>query len=174
MNEVVLVALRDELDLAGFDCGNDEMNQWLTRHSWASHEADLARTWIALDGEAVAGYFSLTTGSIRPDEAPRKIARGMPRYPMPIILLARLAVDTRYQGQQLGARLLAEALRRCVLASDAAAARVVVVDAIDPRATRFYKRWGFVDTPDNPTRLYRKISDIRASLPEQTTRPTDG
>lgn len=68
-----------------------------------SVSAPLARTWIALDGTAIAGYFALTTGSIRADDAPRKMARRMPRYPMPIILLARLAVDSRYQRQQLGA-----------------------------------------------------------------------
>lgn len=164
MTDIVLVTLRDERDLTSFDCGNDDMSQWLVRHAWASHKADLARTWLALDGDMVAGYFALTTGSVRPDEAPRRIARGMPRYPIPIILLARLAVDHRYQGQRLGARLLAEALRRAVAASDTAAARVVVVDAIDDSAAAYYRRWGFIDTPDNPRRRYRKIADIRASL----------
>ena len=166
MTELVLVALHHEDGLTAFDCGNEDMNQWLARHALDSHKADLARTWIAVEGNTVAGYFSLTTGSVRPEDAPRRIVRGMPRYPVPIILLARLAVDRRYQGQRLGARLLSEALRRAVAASDAAAARIVVVDAIDDNAVAFYKRWGFIDTPDNPRRLYRKISDIRASLPD--------
>ena len=164
MTELALVALRHDRDLSSFDCGNADMNQWLARHSWSSHKADLARTWLALDGDTVAGYFALTTGSVRPEDAPRRVARGMPRYPMPIILLARLAVDGRYQGRRLGARLLAEALRRAVAASDAAAVRVVVVDAIDDSAVAFHRRWGFIDSPDNPRRLYRKIADIRASL----------
>ena len=164
MTELVLVALRDEHALDDFDCGNDELNQWLNRHAFASHKADIARTWLLLDDGAVAGYFALTTGSVRPEDAPRRIARGMPRYPILVILLARLAVDRRYQGQHLGARLLAEALRWALAASDAAAARVVVVDAIDDNAVAFYKRWGFIDTPNNPRCLYRKVSDIRASL----------
>lgn len=172
MTDLVLIALRDERDLSRFDCGNDDMNQWLVRHAWASHKADLARTWLALDGDIVAGYFALTTGSVRPEDAPRRLTRGMPRYPIPIILLARLAVDIRYQGQHLGARLLAEALRRAVAASDTAAARVVVVDAIDDTAVAFYKRWGFIDTPDNPRRLYRKIADIRASDDDRPATPT--
>ncbi|HKG02363.1 MAG TPA: GNAT family N-acetyltransferase, partial [Conexibacter sp.] len=75
-----------------------------------------------------------------------------------------LAVDCRYQGRQLGSRLLAEALRLAVTASDAAAARLVVVDAIDERAAAFYRQRGFIDVPENPLRLYRKISDIRRSL----------
>ena len=118
----------------------------------------------ALDGDVVAGYFSITTGSIRPEEAPKRLARGMPRYPIGTILIARLAVDGRYQRQRLGSRLLAEALRRAVAASDTAAARLVVVDAADDRAVAFYRKWGFVDAPDNPRRFYRKMSDIRASL----------
>ena len=88
----------------------------------------------------------------------------MPRYPIGTILIARLAVDVRCQGQRLGSRLLSEALRRAVAASDAAAARLVVVDAIDEAAVGFYQRWGFIDAPDNPRLLYRKMSDVRASL----------
>jgi predicted N-acetyltransferase YhbS len=88
----------------------------------------------------------------------------MPPYPIGAILIARLAVDLRYQGQRLGSQLLGEALRRAVAASDAAAARLVVVDAIDDDAAAFYRRWGFIDTPDNPRRLYLKMSDVRASI----------
>jgi GNAT superfamily N-acetyltransferase len=90
----------------------------------------------------------------------------MPAHPIPTILIARLAVDRRHQGRQLGSRLLAEALRLAVTASDAAAARLVVVDAIDERATVFYRRRGFIDVLQNPLRLYRKVSDIRRSLPD--------
>lgn len=164
MTEVLLALYTGDHDLDGFDCGNDELNSWLQRHAAASHKADLARTYLALDDTTIAGYFSLTTGSVRPDDAPKRLVRGMPRYPIGTILIARLAVDTAYQGRRLGSRLLAEALRRAVAASDAAAARLVVVDAIDDNAAAFYRRWGFIDTPDNPNRLYRKMSDIRASL----------
>ena len=88
----------------------------------------------------------------------------MPRYPLPTVLIARLAVDQRYQGQRLGSRLLGEALRLAVAASDTVAARLVVVDAIDDQAAAFYRRWGFIDVPENPHRLFRKISDVRRSL----------
>jgi GNAT superfamily N-acetyltransferase len=162
-----LVLLTAEHDLAGFDCGNEQLNAWLVEHALASQRADLARTYLALDGGAVAGYVSLTTGSVRREDAPRRYARGMPRYPIPTILIARLAVDRRHQRRKLGSRLLAEALRRAVAASDAVAARLVVVDAIDDEAAVFYRRWGFIDVPDNPHRLYRKISDIRRSLEAQ-------
>lgn len=161
-----LVLLADHA-LDSFDCGNQELNRWLVDHAHASQKADLARSYLLLDDATVAGYVSLTTGSIRCEAAPKRYARGMPRHPISTILIARLAVDRRYQGQRLGSRLLAEALRLAVLASDAAAARLVVVDAIDDSAARFYRRWGFIGVPENPHRLFRKISDIRRSLGRQ-------
>ena len=164
MSELSLVPLSAEHNLSGFGCGNNELDRWLIDHAQASQKADLARTYLVIDGDAVAAYVSLTTGSIRPEHAPKRYARGMPRYPIPTILIARLAVDRRYQRQGLGSRLLADALRLSVAASDTAAARVVVVDAIDDQAAAFYRRWGFIDVPENPHRLFRKISDIRSSL----------
>lgn len=164
MSEVTLTPFTGEHDLDTFDCGNGELNVWLQRHAAASHKADLARTYLAIGDGVVVGYVSLTTGSVRPDDAPKRLTRGMPRYPIGTILIARLAVDQSHQGRRLGSRLLGEALRLAVLASDAAAARLVVVDAIDDDAAGFYRRWAFLDTPDNPRRLYRKMSDVRASL----------
>ena len=164
MTALRLVLLTAEHDLTRFDCGNQQLNAWLVEHALASQRADLARTYLALDRDAVAGYVSLTTGSVRSEDAPRRYARGMPRHPIPTILIARLAVDRRHQRQRLGSRLLAEALHRAVAASDAVAARLVVVDAIDDEAAGFYRRWGFIDVPDNPRRLCRKIADIRRSL----------
>jgi ribosomal protein S18 acetylase RimI-like enzyme len=149
MRDTVLALFLGDHDVSEFDCGNDELNGWLLRHAHASHKSDLARTYLALDGATIAGYVSITTGSVRPEDAPKRLARGMPRYPIGTILIARLAVDVAYQGQHLGSRLFAEALRRAVAASDAAAARLVVVDAIDDGAVGFYRRWGFIDAPDN-------------------------
>jgi GNAT superfamily N-acetyltransferase len=159
-----LALLTAEHDVSSFDCGDDQLTNWLIRHALVSQRADLARTYLALDREQVIGYVSLTTGSVRRDEAPKRYARGMPAHPLPTILIARLAIDRRHQRRQLGSRLLAEALRLAVTASDAAAARLVVVDAIDERAAAFYRERGFIDTPENPLRLHRKVSDIRRSL----------
>lgn len=88
----------------------------------------------------------------------------MPRHPIPTILIARLAVDRSYQRRRLGSRLLAEALRRAVVASDAAAARLVVVDAINEDAAAFYRRWAFIEVPEHHHRLFRKMADVRRSL----------
>lgn len=164
MTDLRLALLTAEHDLTGFDCGNQDLNHWLVDHALASQKADLARTYLALIDNIVAGYLSMTTGSIRREVAPKRYARGMPAHPIPTILIARLAVDCRHQGARLGSRLLGEALRLAVAVSDTAAARLVVVEAIDNRAAGFYRRWGFIDVPENPNRLFRKISDIRLSL----------
>lgn len=164
MSDLRLVPLGADHGLAGFDCGHEQLNSWLRDHAPASQKADLARTYLALTGDQLVGYVSLTTGSVRREDAPKRYARGMPRHPIPMILIARLAVDRRHQGRRVGSRLLAEALRRAVAASDTAAARLVVVDAIDDQAAAFYRRWGFIEVPENPHRLYRKIADIRRSL----------
>jgi predicted N-acetyltransferase YhbS len=90
--------------------------------------------------------------------------QGLPAYPVGMVLLARLAVDRGEQGKGTGALLLSEALRKAVTAGEAAAARLVVVDATDDDAVRFYERFGFVAAPEHPRRLYRRMKDIRASL----------
>jgi ribosomal protein S18 acetylase RimI-like enzyme len=164
VSAVRLVLLGPDHELSGFDCGHDDLNRSLVDHALASQKADLARTYLALIDADVAGYVSLTTGSIRREAPPRRRARGMPRHPISTILIARLAVDRRHQGAQIGSRLLAEALRLVVAASDTAAARLVVVDASDEQAAAFYRRSGFIDVPENPGRLFRKISDVRRTL----------
>lgn len=151
-------------DLAGFDCGNDDLNEWLQLHGLAAQQMDSARCFLLTRRGKVLGYFSLTMGSVLRADAPAKLVRGLPAYPVGMVLLARLAVDQREQGSGLGGLVLAEALRRAVIASEAAAARLVVVDAIDDAAVGFYERHGFIAVPDHPHRLYRRTKDIRASL----------
>lgn len=156
--------LDEHHDLGGFDSGNEDLNSWLTRHAMTAQRMDSARTFVLADGAHVIGYFSLTMGSVQREHAPRKLVRGLPGYPVGMVLLARLAVDRHHQGEGRGAQLLAEALLRAVVAGEAVAARLVVVDAIDDEAARFYQRFGFVETPDHTHRLYRRMKDIRISI----------
>ena len=158
--------LDDSHDLTGFDCGNDELNDWLRRHAVAAQAMDTARTFVLVAGPQVLGYFSLTMGSVLRRNAPAKLVRGLPQYPVGVVLLARFAIHRDAQGQGLGGRLLAHALRKALTAGEAAAARLVVVDAIDDDAVAFYQRHGFVAVPEHPYRLYRRTKDIRASLPD--------
>jgi GNAT superfamily N-acetyltransferase len=151
-------------DLAAFDSGNEDLDSWLSRHALAAQQMDSARTFVLTRSSRVCGYFSLTMGSVLRSDAPAKLVRGLPAYPVGMVLLARLAVDRRDQGKGLGAHLLAEALRKAVTAGEAAAARLVVVDAIDEDAVASYERYGFVAAPEHDRRLYRRMKDLRSSL----------
>jgi GNAT superfamily N-acetyltransferase len=166
-----LERLSRDHDVSGFESGSEELDDWLHQHALAAQEMDTARTFLLLRGRRVVGYFSLTMGSVLREEAPARLVRGMPGYPVGMVLLARLAVDRRHQGQGLGALLLTEALRKALTAGESAAARLVVVDAIDEPAAAFYQHHGFITAPEHPLRLYRRIKDIRASL-ESTEPPT--
>jgi GNAT superfamily N-acetyltransferase len=150
--------------LDDFECGNTDLDTWLRRHALAAQQMDSARTFVLVQDNRVIGYFSLTMGSVLRAEAPGKLVRGLPSYPVGTVLLARLAVHSASRAQGLGALLLAEALRKAVTAGEAAAARLVVVDAIDEDAERFYARHGFIAVPEHPSRLYRRMKDVRMSL----------
>lgn len=162
--ELRLVRLDETHDLAEFDSGNAELDGWLRRHGVAAQQMDSARTFVALRADRVVGYFSLTMGSVLRADAPARLVRGLPAYPVGMVLLARLALDRVEQGSGVGSRLLADALRKAVAAGEAAAARLVVVDAIDDRAVAFYLKYGFIAVPEHPRRLYRRVEDIRTSL----------
>lgn len=151
-------------DITTFTSGHDDLDGWIRRHGLAAQDMDSARTFVLVGADAVVGYFSLTMGSVRRADAPARLVRAMPAYPVGMVLLARLAVRRLHQGQGHGALLLAEALRKAVAAGEAAAARLVVVDAVDDQAAAFYAHHGFVATPENPMRLYRRMKDIRSSL----------
>jgi GNAT superfamily N-acetyltransferase len=151
-------------DVTTFASGNDELDDWLRRHAFAAQQVDSARSFVLTRNGRVIGYFSLTMGSVLRADAPARLIRGLPAYPIGMVLLARLAVDQREQGKGMGALLLTEALRKALAAGEAAAARLVVVDAIDEDAVRFYERHGFIGAPERPMRLYRRMKDVRASL----------
>jgi GNAT superfamily N-acetyltransferase len=151
-------------DVSTFESGSTPLDRWLREHAWAAQQMDSARTFVLADAGGVVGYFSLAMGSVRRDEPPPKLVRGMPGYPIGMVLLARLAIDRRAQGKGLGAQLLAEALRKAVAAGEAAAARLIVVHAIDEEAARFYEHHGFIRAPEHELRLYRRMKDLRASL----------
>lgn len=161
---VLLERLDAHHDLSAFDSGNEALDAWLHHHALASQRMDSARTFVATRNGRVVGYFSLSMGSVLRAEAPSKLVRGMPAYPVGMALLARLAIDQSQQGKGVGAMLLAEALRKAVAAGEVAAARLIVVDAFDEDAAAFYQRHGFVSVPENPLRFYRRMKDVRASL----------
>jgi GNAT superfamily N-acetyltransferase len=162
--EARLERLGPQHALDAFESGNAGLDSWLKRHALSAQQMDSARTFVLIQDGGVVGYFSLTMGSVRRAEAPAKLVRGLPSYPVGMVLLARLAIHRESHGRGVGALLLAEALRKAVAAGEAAAARLVVVDAIHEQAARFYTRHGFIPAPEHSFRLYRHTKDIRLSL----------
>lgn len=154
-------------DLAGFSNGvHDALDHWLKERALASEGAS-ARTYVVCDAERpgrVVGYYTITTAMEQRAALPTaKLRRGMPDR-VPLLLIARLAVDVAFQGLGLGADLLADALRRCVAASDIAGARAVVVHAIDARAATFYEHHGFIASQLGDLVLLMPIEAVRSAL----------
>lgn len=148
--------------LEEFDCGKPGLTDWLLRHSHQAQGSGSARTFVVCsDGDRVAGYFSLTVGQIDTLEAPERIRRGMGQYPIPLVILARLAVDLDYQGQGLGVGLLQDAIRRPLAIAERAGIRALLTHPIDSDAEAFYRRFGFEPTPENDRQLTLLLKDAR-------------
>jgi len=156
--------LGSDHDLERFDSGVEPLDRWLRTSAAQAQRMRTARTFVwHEDGAQVVAYVSLAAHLVVRAELPKRVARGSPDA-IPALLLARLALDRRLHGQGLGGELLWDALSRACAAADIAAARVVVVDAIDADAAAFYGHHGFTAVPDNPNRLVQKVSDIAAAL----------
>lgn len=147
-----------------FDCGTEALNRYLTRFAWQNQRADSSQTYLALIGERVVGYYTLTVGEVRYADAPERLAKGLPRYPVPVMILARLAVERNFQGQRLGQGLFVDALRRTLQAAEVAGIRAILVHAKDDRARAFYEHFGFEPFPADSLILYRLLKDIRLML----------
>lgn len=150
-----------------FDCGSDAQTLWLRKHALQAHRTDSSRVRVVTRrGERhVVGYYALTAGAVEHASAPARIAKGMPGYPLPVVILARLGVDRAEQGRGLGRALLLDALLRVASAADAIAARALLIHCEDEDARSFYQRIGeFEQSPSDPLHLFLLMSDLRKSL----------
>jgi GNAT superfamily N-acetyltransferase len=145
-----------------FDCGSEALNRFIKLHALPGQRAGSSQTYVAASGATIAGFYTLVVGHVAHDEAPERLAKGLPRHPVPVIVLARLAVDRTWQGKGLGAALVVDAMRRVLQAADIAGVRAMVVHAKDETAQRFYEHLGFAPFADKPLTLYRLVKDIRA------------
>ena len=151
-------------DVSAFDCGSAELNAWLQRHALASQRSDSAQTYVLCEGAAVVGYYALVAGSVDRADAPGRVSKGMPRHPIPVVLLARLAVDRPFQGRGVGAALLRDALLRAASGAEIIGARALVVNAKDDEARAFYERYDFEPSPIHHLQVFLLMKDLRAAL----------
>lgn len=154
--------LRRDHPVDAFDCGNEELNRFLQRDAWPSQQAGSSQTYVGLVNHLVAGYYSLAFGQVEHGNAPERITKGLAKHAIPIMLLARLAVDRNWQRQGVGAALLRDAMLRTLQAADIAGIRAIVVHAKNDEATKFYKHFDFIPSPSDPLHLFILLKDVRA------------
>lgn len=150
-------------EVESFDCGSAPLNAFLKRFALQSQGSDAARTFVATQDGRVVGYYSLCAASVGYEETPERIRKGLAKHPIPMILLARLAVDRSCQGEGLGSGLLLDAFGRFLTAQPSIAAWGLLAHAKDDSAKAFYERWGFSASDGFPYHLYLLTKDIRAT-----------
>lgn len=147
--------------LEGFECGKPALSEWLLRHARQAQSAGSAKTFVVTDDDRVVAYFSLTVGQINTLEAPERARKGMGQYPLPVVVLARLAVSQQHQVRGIGIGLMQDAIRRTVLIAEQAGIRALLTHPIDAEATRFYTRFGFIASPLREQQLLLLPKDAR-------------
>lgn len=131
------------------------------RYAFANQQANASQTYVGLLDAEVIGFYSLVVGEVAHADAPGRLTKGLARYPVPVMVLARQAVSTAWQGKGIGAGLLKDAMRRTVQAADIAGIRAFVVHAKDETARGFYEHFNFAASPTDPLHLFLLIKDIR-------------
>ena len=138
-----------------FDCGREALNQFVIRYAMQNQQAGASQTYVALSETEVVGYYTLVVGQVEYEDA---------RHPVPIMLLARQAVSTAWQGKGIGAGLLKDAMMRTLQAADIAGIRAFAVHAKDDGAKAFYERFDFLASASDLYHLFRLMKDLRANL----------
>lgn len=151
-----------------FDCGQPGLNQFLQRYALLNQKANSAQIYVCRRDGAVVGFYSLAVGSVNPEAAAPHVMKGLVRHSVPVMLLARLAVDLGlgldHQRQGLGQALLKDALLRTAQAADIAGVRALMVHAKDETARQWYESWEFEPSPTDPFHLFLMLKDLKALL----------
>ncbi len=151
-------------EVENFDCGQAELNKFLYINAFNNQLAGSSQTYLALSDSKVIGFYSLVVGQVLYSDAPERLKKGLPRHPIPIMLLARMAVDKNRQGQGIGAGLLKDAMLRTLQASDIAGIRAFIVHIKNQNAKAFYEHFNFQPSPTDPYHLFILLKDIKAFL----------
>lgn len=155
-------------DVSAFDCGKPPLNIYLQRHALTNQGANAGRTRVMVEGNnKVIGYYTLTPASVAHQDAPARVAKGLARNPIGVILLARLAVDNAWRGGKgIGPALLKDALLKTLQAAEIISARALLVHAKDDEAKSFYEHFNFEPSPSDPFHLFLLTKDIAANAPK--------
>jgi GNAT superfamily N-acetyltransferase len=149
--------------LESFDCGKEPLNRFLVRHAMQNQQASASQTYLGLADDEVIGFYTLVVGEVAFDRAPERLRKGLARHPVPIMLLARLAVSAGWHGRGIGKGLLKDAMLRTLQAADIAGIRALAVHAKDDEARAFYEAFDFVPSPTDPLHLFMLMKDLKAA-----------
>lgn len=161
--ELVIALLGRQHDRKSFDCGENSLHQYLHRYASQDIRRRVNRVFVASPPDAprqVIGYYGLSAGSLNATALPEAFQRRLPRYPVPVVMLGRLAVAESCQGMGLGSVLLADALQRIAQACQVMVVYAVVVDALNDRAAEFYRQFGFIPLPSQPLKLFLPVDSV--------------
>jgi len=151
-------------NIAEFNCGKQPLNDFLVKYALQNQASGGARTYVMVRGERVIGYYSLAPASVLPEDSPPRVVKGQGRYPVPVILMARFALDISEQGKGLGKALLRDAMLRALHGAEAIGGRAFLVHAKDETAQVFYQKFSMEESPTNPLHLFLLFKDIRQSF----------
>jgi GNAT superfamily N-acetyltransferase len=151
-------------DLSRFDCGQPLLDDWLKERAVKNQTTGASRTYVVCQGDRVVAFYSLATGSVDHGSAPGRVRRNMPD-PIPVMIIARLAVDSGWQGQGVAKGMLKDAIVRTLEAAEIAGIRALLVHALDEAAAGFYRSNDFLTTPNDPLILVLPLADARRALP---------
>ena len=165
MNDVsVPVLLSKEHDTTAFDCGKEPLNQFLKSFALTNQASGSSRTYVAVSGAEIAGYYSLTPSSVTHADAPPRVSQGLAKHEIGVILMARFAVDRNFQGRGIGRSLFLDAMTRSLHASEAIGGRAFLVHAKDEEAKAFYSKFNMTSSSGHPMHLFMLFKDIRKTL----------
>lgn len=157
-------ALDSSIDTSDFRCGHEALDEYIRRYASQDARKNVARVFVATpedDAKQLAGFFTLSAGSVSCASLPSVLARKLPQYPIPVALIGRLAVSEKFQGKGLGSILLADACEKVSRASAMLAVAGIIVDAKDDDAISFYSHFGFVPLPGQTSRMLLPASVFR-------------
>ena len=156
--------LRRDHRVDGFDCGKEPLNRFLIRFALQSQLSNSSQTYLAMADDGIAGFYTLVFGNVAYDDAPERLRKGVARHPIPLMILARLAVSRPWAGKGLGSGLLKDAMLRTLDAAEIAGLRAFAVHAKDDGALAFYKRFDFISSPSDPMHLLVLLKDVRGMI----------
>lgn len=150
--------------VADFDCGVAALNDWLLRFARTNQAAGTSQTYVAHRSGRVVGYYAIAAASVLRNDSPERVVKGLPRHPVPVAMIARLAVDRSEHSKGLGAALLKDALLRINGAAEIMGVRAILVHAKNETARAFYQHFDFISSPVDPLQMFLLMKDVRHAL----------